>query len=260
MKSIAVYQSYYAFLALTLRPLMITAILLGLWIGLRRAQVSKQARLAAWLGVSLLLIAWYGVIWALAAVGSLAPRPEALPPLPIALAIPLIIALAVLPRFDAFASAIKAIPPPWLIGLQVYRLIGGYFIILWALGGSIPAVFALPAGIGDTLVALLALPVAFYVASGAPRSRVAGIAWNVLGIADLTLALTLGFLTSPGPLHILALEQPNLIGSSYPTVLTPFFAVPLSLILHSFSIWQLTRQVPEVRQAETNRNPLRRKP
>jgi hypothetical protein len=58
--------------------------------------------------------------------------------------------------------------------------------------------------------------------------------------------LTLGFLTSPGPLHVLAIEQPNLIGSSYPTVLTPFFAVPLSLILHSLSLWQLTRQVPEL--------------
>jgi hypothetical protein len=32
MESIAVYQSYYAFLALALRPLMIAAILLGLWI------------------------------------------------------------------------------------------------------------------------------------------------------------------------------------------------------------------------------------
>ena len=61
-------------------------------------------------------------------------------------------------------------------------------------------------------------------------------------IADLVTAVTLGVLTSPGPLQRLALDHPNLLTSSYPTVMTPAFAVPFSLILHGLSLWQLWRR------------------
>ena len=67
------------------------------------------------------------------------------------------------------------------------------------------------------------------------------IAWNLLGIADLISAVSLGALTSPGPLQLLAFDQPNLLTSTYPSVMTPAFAVPLSLILHGVSLWQLRR-------------------
>ncbi|HEX9237982.1 MAG TPA: hypothetical protein VF866_04395 [Xanthobacteraceae bacterium] len=38
------------------------------------------------------------------------------------------------------------------------------------------------------------------------------------------------------------LDHPNLLTTSYPTVMTPAFAVPLSLILHGLSLWQLRRR------------------
>jgi hypothetical protein len=103
-------------------------------------------------------------------------------------------------------------------------------------------VFALPAGIGDVLVGLLALPVAFYLAAGAARGRAVAVAWNFLGIVDLINAVTLGALSSPGPQQHLALDHPNVLTSSYPTVMTPAFAVPFSLILHGLSLWQLWRR------------------
>jgi len=37
----------------------------------------------------------------------------------------------------------------------------------------------------------------------------------------------------------MAFDQPHLLTSSYPSVMTPAFAVPLSLILHGLSLWQL---------------------
>jgi hypothetical protein len=132
-------------------------------------------------------------------------------------------------------------PLGWLVGIQVYRVIGANFVVLWAFG-AIPGVFALPAGIGDFLVGLLALPVAFYLASGAARGRTLAVAWNIFGIADLINAVTLGALSSPGPLQHLALNHPNALISSYPTVMIPAFAVPLSLILHGLSLWQLRRR------------------
>src|SRR5438128_1458034 len=121
------------------------------------------------------------------------------------------------------------------------RVLGANFLALWAYG-AIPGVFALPAGIGDVLVGLLALPAAFYLVSGAARGRAVAVAWNFVGIADLVTAVTLGVVSSPGPLQQLALDHPNLSTSSYPTVMTPAFAVPLSLILHGLSLWQLWRR------------------
>lgn len=65
-------------------------------------------------------------------------------------------------------------------------------------------------------------------------------AWNVLGITDFTVALTAGFLSSPGPLQRFAFGDPSnpLIGA-YPLVMIPVFAVPLSVLLHAGSLTKL---------------------
>jgi len=120
-------------------------------------------------------------------------------------------------------------------------VLGGIFLLQW-LQGALPGAFAVPAGVGDVLVGLLALPVAVYAASGRRGSTAAVVAWNVLGIADLVNALTLGFLSTPGPFQLLAHDHPNLLVGTYPTALIPAFAVPLSLILHGVSLWQLRRR------------------
>jgi hypothetical protein len=99
---------------------------------------------------------------------------------------------------------------------------GSIWLLAW-IAGVLPGLFALPAGIGDSLVGVLALPVAGMVA----RNRAAGVAWNILGLLDLANAITLGFLT--GAI------------SGYPLVLIPAFVVPLSILLHSVSLRQLRR-------------------
>ena len=52
-----------------------------------------------------------------------------------------------------------------------------------------------------------------------PRSRALAIVWNVLGIADLAIALTTGVTSTPGPLHLLALDNPNVAIIMLPLVL-----------------------------------------
>src|SRR5881409_2985413 len=122
-----------------------------------------------------------------AGMGAIAPglfRPGAIAPipaLPLAALLPVLLALPALVRSKNVAAALDAVPPSWLIGLQVYRVLGAVFLVRWA-AGQIPGEFALPAGTGDVLVGLLALPVAFYVHSRARGSRAAGYAWNLLGI------------------------------------------------------------------------------
>jgi hypothetical protein len=64
-------------------------------------------------------------------------------------------------------------------------------------------------------------------------------AWNLLGIADLVVAMATGFLTSPSPVQLLALDRPNELISAFPLVMIPVFLVPLSLLLHLASLEKL---------------------
>jgi hypothetical protein len=91
------------------------------------------------------------------------------------------------------------------------------------------------------LVGLLALPAALWASQGTPTGRRAGILWNLLGIADLAIAVCMGMLSSPGPFQVFAFDHPNTLIGSFPVVMIPAFAVPSSIILHGLSLWQLRR-------------------
>ncbi|HEV8457553.1 MAG TPA: hypothetical protein VGR44_04575 [Methylomirabilota bacterium] len=223
------------------RPIILTALLGGLWVGLRRAGLDRRERLITWFSVTLPLLAWLFVVLQLARAGVFRPGAVApVPTIPLAVLLPVLLGLPLLMRSRSIAAAIDAVPPSWVIGLQVYRVLGAVFLVRWA-AGQLPGEFALPAGAGDVMVGLLALPVAIFVHSRARGSQAAGYAWNAFGILDLMLALTMGFLTTPGPFQMFALDRPNTGVGAYPLVMVPVFAVPLSLILHGLSLWQLHR-------------------
>jgi hypothetical protein len=234
------YLAFYGILIALVRPAIVIAVLAGLWVALKRAMLPPRSRVTTWLAVAIPLVAWLALVWISAAAGVFEVG-RSRTPLPLAVILPPVIGLTFLMRSGRIAAALDAAAPGWLVGIQVYRVLGANFLVLWAYG-AIPGVFALPAGIGDVLVGLLALPVAVYLASGAARGRALAVAWNFLGIADLVNAVILGVLSSPGPLQHLALDHPNVQTSSYPTVMTPAFAVPFSLILHGLSLWQLWRR------------------
>jgi hypothetical protein len=231
----------YEVLIAIARPAIAAVLLLGLWRALGRAGVARRPALAVWLVVAIPLTLWLGGIWGAAAAGVFEVRPGAIPRLPIAVVVPVVIGLVAVTRSRRIAAAVDAAPPSWLVGFQVYRVLGGVFLLQW-LHGALPGAFAVPAGVGDVLVGLLALPAAVYAASGRRGSTAVVVAWNILGIADLVNALTLGFLSTPGPLQLLAHDHPNLLVGTYPTVMIPAFAVPLSLILHGVSLWQVRRR------------------
>jgi hypothetical protein len=222
------------------RSIVHAAILAGLWLGLARTDFSSGTRIAIWLAIAVPYLLWFALIWRLALNGFFQPGAVRFPVLPVAIFAPVLIGLVLLTRFNRIALLLDAMPPAWLIGLQVYRIFGGIFLVSWA-NGLIPSPFALPAGIGDVTVGLLALPVALLVSSGTQSGRAAGIAWNLLGLTDLAVAITMGILTSPGPLQLFSVDQPNVQTSAFPSVIIPAFAVPSSIILHGLSLWQLRR-------------------
>jgi len=165
-----------------------------------------------------------------------------IPTLPPAIFLPIIIGLIVLLPSKRIGAVLDAIPSSWLVGLQLYRVLGGIFLVGW-LQGRIAGEFALPAGSGDVLVGLLALPVAYLLHKQARGAVALAIAWNVLGIIDLASAVSMGTLTQPGPLQLIIPAVPNLQLGTYPTVLIPAFAVPSSILLHALSLRQLRRRM-----------------
>jgi len=76
------------------------------------------------------------------------------------------------------------------------RIEGAVFLILMA-QGRLPAVFALPAGLGD-IAAGISAP---FVARRLAR-RSGAIRFHLLGIADLVIALSIGFLAGLGPVQV----------------------------------------------------------
>jgi hypothetical protein len=154
--------------------------------------------------------------------------------------IPIVVGFYGVTRNRRFARLAEGVPLSALVGVQVFRVLGAIFLVLWA-DGQLPWQFALPAGIGDVATGVLAVVVAGMLAAGAAGANRAAFAWCIFGIADLVVAVTMGALTSPGITNLLSRDAPNLLVTAYPLVMIPTFAVPLSIILHSVCLWKLQR-------------------
>ena len=222
------------------RVIMLVLLFGGLGLAMARSPLSFNKALKSWIAVFVIVLVWFGVVFYLAKDGVFEAGSTTIPIIPFAILIPIIVGLWLLMRSETVAIVIDTTPLSWLVGLQVYRVIGGIFVVLW-IGGLLPGQFAIPAGIGDVLVGVLAAVVAAMLAGGVRGARGSAIGWNLIGILDLVVAVATGFLSSPGPLQVLALDQPNVLTTAYPLVLIPAFAVPLSLILHGLCLWKIHR-------------------
>jgi hypothetical protein len=226
----------------TVRPL-VAVIALGLiWMGAVRMQAPAWSRYTTAGVLSVALIAWVLVAQYFGSQNAyFAATDTAVPTVLLGLLIPLGAAAVLLWRLGSVANLVSAIPLPWLVAAQIYRVAGGIFLALWA-DGRLPWQFALPAGIGDVMTGVAAVVVAAQLARNAIGAHRATYAWSFFGIADLVVAITMGAMTSPGLPHLLAFDAPNLLISSYPLVMVPTFAVPLALMLHGLVLWRLRRQ------------------
>lgn len=220
----------------------------GTWAGLSRTSLTASERAWTWLAIAIPLTLWHGAAWIIVADGLLLPGAVSIPLLPLMIVVPTALVITLLSRSHRIGILLDAMPTNWLIGLQAYRVIGGVFLANW-LAGTTPGVFALPAGTGDVITGLMALPTAAILASGRSGSARAALFWNLFGITDLVVAITLGALTTPGPLQQLALDHPNLTTGTYPTAIIPAFTVPTSLVLHALSLRQLLRRTHPVAAA-----------
>jgi len=132
---------------------------------------------------------------------------------------------------EKFRQFTLSLNPQLLTLVQSWRIIGFTFVLLEA-RGVLPAIFALPAGYGDMAIGMTATFVAWKLTN--PVHRNSFILWQLLGIADLVTAVSLGTTA-----RVISPESPSMVAMTVlPLSLVPTFLVPLFLILHVICIAQ----------------------
>jgi hypothetical protein len=165
------------------------------------------------------------------------------PPIGLGLGVltPIVIFLAWVRLSREFRSFLLSLDTRALTLIHSWRFVGFTFITLYTYG-LLPGVFAMPAGWGDILMGATAPYAAKHLAT--PERRNGFIAWQLLGMFDLVIALATA-MTS----RFITPDAPSMAPMSMlPLSLVPTFGVPLLLILHIISImqarqWQATAQV-----------------
>jgi hypothetical protein len=191
--------------------------------------------------VKIALIAWLLLVLSLGAAGAFVGRPRT-PPIAIGIGVaaPLMLFFAWLRLSRAFREFLHSIDLRLIAGMHAWRWAGLGFISLYA-HQVLPAVFALPAGLGDMAVGFAApwMVLALARQPGFAASRTF-VRWNILGIVDLLIAISIGTVSAS-----LATGAPGEISTApmatLPLLLIPAFLVPFFLMLHVTALMQSRR-------------------
>ena len=136
-------------------------------------------------------------------------------------------------RLGTLRAWVDALDLRRIVALHIVRFAGIAFLVLHH-RGKLPYGFAVPAGIGDIVIATLALPVVFAPLNHEARQRAVSI-WNIAAVADLLLVLATATrinLADPDSLYAL---------TELPLSLVPTFLMPLLLATHVIIFIRLGR-------------------
>ena len=194
------------------------------------------------LSVIVVLIVWFALVASLGAAGGFVGHVGA-PPIAMGIGVgaPLLLFFAWLRLSQSFREFVLSLDLRLVASMQAWRCAGFGFLALYA-HDLLPAVFALPAGLGDMAVGIAAP----WMALGLVRqpgfaATTTFVRWNVLGVLDLAVAVSIGTLSAT-----LATGTPGEISTApmatLPLVLIPAFLVPLFLMLHAAALMQ-SRQI-----------------
>jgi hypothetical protein len=188
--------------------------------------------------IPIVLTAWLLLVVSLGAAGAFA-APPGTPPLPIAIGVaaPLLLFFASLRLSRSFRDFVLSLDLRFIAAVQAWRWAGSGFLSLYA-HNVLPAVFALPAGLGDMAIGVTAPWIVLaLVRQPGFAARGAFIRWNILGILDLVIAISIGTLSA-----LFASGAPGQIStapmSTLPLLLVPAFLVPIFLMLHTAALMQ----------------------
>jgi hypothetical protein len=209
--------------------------------GALAAGLSRQAGTTVAAGAGTVWAAWVltSALLADADVYRFAPA-KAQPWLPAAMTVS-IAAVLLASRIPAVSRILAQPDALWRLTVpQIFRVEGVTFLIVMALG-RLPAVFAVPAGLGDIAIGLEAI----YIARSLQRGPIARpavrrvVLFNILGLLDLVVAIVIGVTAAPGVAHVLSTSPSTEPIALLPLVLIPTTVVPLAAALHVLSLRKL---------------------
>jgi hypothetical protein len=188
------------------------------------------------------LALWFAVILLLGGAGAF-PRSPGTPPIPILVGVmaPVIAFLGAYWVWPAFRAFVLSLDLSLASAIQAWRAGGLGFLALYA-HGILPGTFAWPAGLGDIAIGVTAPWVALALVRrpGFATSPVF-VVWNLLGILDLVVAVSVGGLISALASGT-AGEVTTAPMAQLPLVLIPAYLVPLFVMLHLAALFQVRRQ------------------
>jgi hypothetical protein len=191
--------------------------------------------------VAAVLLLWLAVAFILGADDAFVGGPGALPlPILAGLFTPIVVFLIAFWIVGPFRDLVMSIDLQVMVGIQAWRFAGLGFIALYVYG-VLPGLFAWPAGLGDMAIGVTA-PLVIFALRRRPAfaaSRLFWI-WNLFGMLDLVVAVSLGGLSAVLGIGISADITAFPMGTM-PLVLIPTFLVPLFLMLHIASLFQARR-------------------
>jgi hypothetical protein len=128
------------------RLAILAGILYGAWLGLTRAQFSRQVRLNAWLAIAVLLLVWQSVVWWLALAGA--------PVLPVAIVLPPLIGLPVALVLASPARGARGLGVAWNV-LGILDLVNAVTLGALTTAGELPYPLVLIPAFGVPLPLML---------------------------------------------------------------------------------------------------------
>src|SRR3979411_3224051 len=150
--------------ALAVRLMVQGLIALGLWLGLERTDLTPGQRRTTWFAIMVPFTLWAAVAWTAAINGVFRAGVSPFPLLPSAIFLPVIIGAPLLLLSKRVGQLLDAMPTTWLVALQLYRVFGSKWLAYW-LRALLPGLWALPAGTGDVVTGLVAVPAAIALAA-----------------------------------------------------------------------------------------------
>ena len=181
---------------------------------------------------------WLGLVFLLGAGGVFASL-RGTPPLQLLIAVvaPVLAFLGAFWTSRAFRDFVLTADLRLMVGIQAWRFAGFGFLALYTYR-ILPGLFAWPAGLGDIAIAVAAPWILLKLIRhpGFVSSK-AFVTWNVLGIVDLVVAVSMGALA-----NFLSADVTGPVTSApmahLPMVLIPAFLVPGFIMMHLAALFQ----------------------
>jgi hypothetical protein len=125
-----------------------------------------------------------------------------------------------------FRDWLMAVDVRVLVLVHVTRLVAGLSFLVLYRRGALPYAFAVPGGVGDIIVAVLAIGIVLAADARTTRGRWLLGAWNLLGLADILMVVATAATIGAGdPAALAALLQ-------LPLSLLPTWLVPIIIATH----------------------------